>query len=89
MKNRGTAPARPVIVSGFVENSAQRPTWWSLPGYRRRTLGGMDAAKEATRTYLRRVPRWWAGKRPAANWQRFSARPAQRAAHHATSRAAT
>ncbi|PPU06683.1 hypothetical protein XarjCFBP7645_19655 [Xanthomonas arboricola] len=34
---------------------------WSLPAHRRRTLSGMDAAPEPTRTYLRRVPRWWAG----------------------------
>ncbi|KKY07169.1 hypothetical protein NY63_22335 [Xanthomonas citri pv. fuscans] len=25
---------------------------WSLPAHRRGTLGGMDAAKELTRTYL-------------------------------------
>ncbi|QEX78874.1 hypothetical protein F6Y24_19650 [Xanthomonas arboricola pv. pruni] len=41
----------------------------SLPAYRRGTLSGMDAAPEPTRTYLRRVPRWWAGKDPAANPQ--------------------
>ncbi|ASL01501.1 hypothetical protein XcvCFBP7113P_15090 [Xanthomonas citri pv. vignicola] len=40
---------------------------WSLPAHRRGTLGGMDAATELTRTYLQRVPRWWAGKGPAAN----------------------
>ncbi|PPU06036.1 hypothetical protein XarjCFBP7645_15750 [Xanthomonas arboricola] len=34
----------------------------SLPAHRRGTLSGMDAAPEPTRTYLRRVPRWWAGK---------------------------
>ncbi|PPU56415.1 hypothetical protein XdyCFBP7245_09745 [Xanthomonas dyei] len=28
---------------------------WSLPAHRRRTLGGMDAATELTRTYLQRV----------------------------------
>ncbi|MFS8468071.1 hypothetical protein EIQ04_17935 [Xanthomonas campestris pv. raphani] len=33
----------------------------SLPAHRRGRFGGMDAAKEPTRTYLRRVPRWWAG----------------------------
>ncbi|QER95671.1 hypothetical protein FLG15_17620 [Xanthomonas phaseoli pv. dieffenbachiae] len=38
---------------------------WSLPSPHRGTLGGMDAAKELTRTYLQRVPRWWAGKGPA------------------------
>ncbi|SON99431.1 conserved hypothetical protein [Xanthomonas citri pv. fuscans] len=31
---------------------------WSLPAHRRVTLGGMDAAKELTRTYLQRVLRW-------------------------------
>ncbi|AEO44195.1 hypothetical protein XACM_3958 [Xanthomonas euvesicatoria pv. citrumelo F1] len=31
---------------------------WSLPARRRGTFGGMDAAKELTRTYLQRVPRW-------------------------------
>ncbi|PPT16909.1 hypothetical protein XaCFBP7622_20965 [Xanthomonas arboricola] len=30
----------------------------------------MDAAPEPTRTYLRRVLRWWAGKGPAAHSQR-------------------
>ncbi|PPT29950.1 hypothetical protein XaCFBP7622_13005 [Xanthomonas arboricola] len=39
---------------------------WSLPAHRRGTLSGMDAAPEPTRTYLRRVPRSWAGKDPAA-----------------------
>ncbi|PMR86642.1 hypothetical protein C1H21_13105 [Xanthomonas arboricola pv. juglandis] len=43
---------------------------WSLPAHRRRTLSGMDAAPEPTWTYLRRVPRWWAGKGRAANSQR-------------------
>ncbi|PPT40724.1 hypothetical protein XarjCFBP7653_09045 [Xanthomonas arboricola] len=43
---------------------------WSLPAHRRGTLSGMDAAPEPTWTYLRRVPRWWAGKGPAANSQR-------------------
>ncbi|MGN5513673.1 hypothetical protein GS643_06480 [Xanthomonas hortorum pv. gardneri] len=38
----------------------------SLPAHRRGTLRGMDAA---TRKYLRRVPRWWAGKGPAAKPQ--------------------
>nr|WP_305956382.1 hypothetical protein [Xanthomonas oryzae] len=38
---------------------------WSLPAHRRGTLGGMDAATELTRTYLQRVPQWWAGKGPA------------------------
>ncbi|CAD1789209.1 hypothetical protein XSP_001207 [Xanthomonas sp. CPBF 426] len=42
---------------------------WSLPAHRRGTLSGMDAAPEPTRTYLRRVPRWWAGKRPAVKPQ--------------------
>ncbi|PPU09744.1 hypothetical protein XarjCFBP7645_05575 [Xanthomonas arboricola] len=41
----------------------------SLPAHRRGTLGGMDAAPEPTRTYLRRVLRWWAGKGPAAKPQ--------------------
>ncbi len=43
---------------------------WSLRAHRRGTLGGMDAAKELTRTHLRRVLRWWAGKGPAASVQR-------------------
>ncbi|PPT39062.1 hypothetical protein XarjCFBP7653_11805 [Xanthomonas arboricola] len=43
---------------------------WPLPGHRRGTLSGMDAAPEPTWTYLRRVLRWWAGKGPAANAQR-------------------
>ncbi|PPT33479.1 hypothetical protein XaCFBP7622_02135 [Xanthomonas arboricola] len=43
---------------------------WSLPAHRRGTLSGMDAAPEPTRTYLRRVLRWWAGKGPAAHSQR-------------------
>ncbi|MBB5736607.1 hypothetical protein FHT09_002347 [Xanthomonas arboricola] len=42
---------------------------WSLPAHRRGTLSGMDAAPEPTRTYLRHVPRWWAGKGPAAKPQ--------------------
>ncbi|PPT69199.1 hypothetical protein XarbCFBP8150_12850 [Xanthomonas arboricola] len=41
----------------------------SLPAYRRGTLSGMDAAPEPTRTYLRRVLRWWTGKGHAANPQ--------------------
>ncbi|PPT76195.1 hypothetical protein XaplCFBP3122_10700 [Xanthomonas arboricola pv. populi] len=41
----------------------------SLSVHRRGTLSGMDAAPEPTRTYLRRVLRWWAGKGPAANPQ--------------------
>ncbi|PPT50380.1 hypothetical protein XarjCFBP7652_05565 [Xanthomonas arboricola] len=32
------------------------------PAHRRGTLSGMDAAPEPPGTYLRRVPRWWAGK---------------------------
>ncbi|KKY04487.1 hypothetical protein NY64_22150, partial [Xanthomonas citri pv. fuscans] len=40
---------------------------WSLPAHRRGTLGGMDAAKELTRTYLQRVPRGRAGK-DQASW---------------------
>ncbi|PPV08497.1 hypothetical protein XbrCFBP1976_01670 [Xanthomonas bromi] len=42
---------------------------WSLPAHRLGTLGGMDAAKELTRTYLQRVPRGWAGNDPAARSQ--------------------
>ncbi|QNM61439.1 hypothetical protein XHV734_2676 [Xanthomonas hortorum pv. vitians] len=42
---------------------------WPLPAHRRGTLRGMDAAQELTRTYLQRVPRWWAGKGPAAKPQ--------------------
>ncbi len=41
----------------------------SLPAHRRGTLSGMDAAPEPTGTYLQRVPRWWAGKGPAAKPQ--------------------
>ncbi|WGY44612.1 hypothetical protein HED68_15350 [Xanthomonas oryzae pv. oryzicola] len=41
----------------------------SLPAHRRGTLGGMDAATELTGTDLQRVPRWWAGKGPAAKPQ--------------------
>ncbi|QBG84506.1 hypothetical protein EYR27_12205 [Xanthomonas oryzae] len=49
----------------------------SLPAHRRGTLGGMDAAKELTGRYLQRVPRWWAGKDPAAKPQtsRFAINP--------------
>ncbi|PMR86301.1 hypothetical protein C1H21_19545 [Xanthomonas arboricola pv. juglandis] len=43
---------------------------WSLSAHRRGTLRGMDAAPEPTWTSLRRVPRGWAGKGPAANSQR-------------------
>ena len=49
---------------------------WSLPAHRRGTLSGMDAALEPTRTYLRRVPRWWAGKGPAAKPQHQCSTPA-------------
>ncbi|AZR21534.1 hypothetical protein XvhCFBP2543_18090 [Xanthomonas vasicola] len=42
---------------------------WSLPAHRRGTLGGMDAAKELTGTYLQRVLRWWTGKGPATEPQ--------------------
>ncbi|PPT32913.1 hypothetical protein XaCFBP7622_03745 [Xanthomonas arboricola] len=42
---------------------------WPLPAHRRGTLRGMDAAPEPTRTYLRRVPRGWAGKGPAVTPQ--------------------
>ncbi|PPT21423.1 hypothetical protein XarbCFBP7629_11280 [Xanthomonas arboricola] len=41
----------------------------SLPAHRHGTLSGMDAAPEPTRTSLRRVLRWWAGKGPAAKQQ--------------------
>ncbi|PPT64000.1 hypothetical protein XarbCFBP8142_19855 [Xanthomonas arboricola] len=41
----------------------------SLPAHRRGTLRGMDAAKEPTRTYLRLVLRWCAGKGLAAKSQ--------------------
>ncbi|PPT46299.1 hypothetical protein XarjCFBP7652_17990 [Xanthomonas arboricola] len=41
----------------------------TLPAHRRGTLSGMDAAPEPTRTYLRRVLRWWAGKGLAAKSQ--------------------
>ncbi|APO97479.1 hypothetical protein BJD12_15905 [Xanthomonas vesicatoria ATCC 35937] len=47
---------------------------WSLPAHRRGTLGGMDAATELTGTYLQRVPRWWAGKGPAADAKTSRAR---------------
>ncbi|PPV07319.1 hypothetical protein XbrCFBP1976_07990 [Xanthomonas bromi] len=42
---------------------------WSLPAHRRVTLGGMDAAKDLTGTYLQRVLRWWAAEGPAAELQ--------------------
>ncbi|MBB5767405.1 cell wall assembly regulator SMI1 [Xanthomonas arboricola] len=45
------------------------PLHWPLPAHRRGTLSGMDAAPEPTGTYLRRVPRWWAGKSPATKRQ--------------------
>ncbi|MBB3822013.1 hypothetical protein FHY21_002240 [Xanthomonas arboricola] len=48
---------------------------WSLPAHRRGTLGGMDAATELTWTYLQRVPRWWAGKDPAAKAQMIRSLP--------------
>ncbi|CAD1789206.1 hypothetical protein XSP_001206 [Xanthomonas sp. CPBF 426] len=48
---------------------------WSLPAHHRGTLSGMDAAPEPTRTYLRRVLRWWADKGPAANPQSEGAVP--------------
>ncbi|RFF37528.1 hypothetical protein DZD52_16165 [Xanthomonas nasturtii] len=35
----------------------------------------MDAAPELTRTYLQRVPRWWAGKGPAAKPQIIRSAP--------------
>ncbi|PMR88387.1 hypothetical protein C1H21_04220 [Xanthomonas arboricola pv. juglandis] len=44
--------------------SATDNNWWCLRAYRRGTLSGMDAAPEPTGTYLRRVPRWYACKRP-------------------------
>ncbi|AZR23907.1 hypothetical protein XvhCFBP2543_11590 [Xanthomonas vasicola] len=34
----------------------------------------MDAATELTGTYLQRVPRWWAGKGPAAHKQTCSSK---------------
>ncbi|QDS14755.1 hypothetical protein FPL04_03270 [Xanthomonas arboricola] len=40
-----------------------------MPAYRRGLLRCMDAAKEPAGTYLRRVPRWWAGKGLAARAQ--------------------
>ncbi|PPU56107.1 hypothetical protein XdyCFBP7245_10565 [Xanthomonas dyei] len=48
-----------------VENMHTDHFDWSLPAHRRGTLCGMDAVEEPTRTSLRRVPRWWAGKGPA------------------------
>ncbi|PPU75475.1 hypothetical protein XcuCFBP2542_14160 [Xanthomonas cucurbitae] len=51
------------------------PLDWSLPAHRRGTLGGMDAAKELTRTYLQRVLRWWAGKGPATKTQTIRSQP--------------
>ncbi|RJS05277.1 hypothetical protein XnspCFBP7698_03380 [Xanthomonas sp. CFBP 7698] len=47
---------------------------WSLPAHRRGTLSGMDAAPEPPGTDSRRVPRWWAGKGPAANAKNSRAR---------------
>ncbi|PPT85566.1 hypothetical protein XarbCFBP8149_16865 [Xanthomonas arboricola] len=66
---------RPNRLSAFL--SATDSNRWCLRGCRRGTLSGMDAAPEPTRTYLRRVPRWYACKRPrqteafAWNRQRF------------------
>ncbi len=51
------------------------PLHWPLPAHRRGTLSGMDAAPEPTGTYLRRVPRWWAGKGPAAKPQSTHSAP--------------
>ncbi|NHF66299.1 hypothetical protein FFY45_11235 [Xanthomonas hortorum] len=53
------------FVGCFVESLHTDHLDWSLPAHRRGTLCGMDAAEEPTWTYLRRVPRWWAGKGPA------------------------
>ncbi|PPT35270.1 hypothetical protein XarjCFBP7653_18660 [Xanthomonas arboricola] len=58
------------LVGCFIKTMHTDRLDWLLPAHRRGTLSGMDAAPEPTRTYLRRVLRWWAGKGPAANSQR-------------------
>ncbi|NMI17944.1 hypothetical protein E1J29_10150 [Xanthomonas hortorum pv. vitians] len=62
---------------------------WPLPAHRRGTLCGMDAAEEPTWTYLRRVPRRWAGKGPAATPQitRSTTDPSPLSNHFETLRA--
>ncbi|MCC8504060.1 hypothetical protein LN562_21690, partial [Xanthomonas euvesicatoria pv. euvesicatoria] len=57
--------AQPALLATMRTDHLAR----SLPAHRRGTLSGMDAAPELTRTYLQRVPRWWAGKGPAAKLQ--------------------
>ncbi|PPT67372.1 hypothetical protein XarbCFBP8150_16155, partial [Xanthomonas arboricola] len=44
----------------------------SLSAHRRGTLRGIQKKKKPTWTYLRRVPRWWAGKGLAAKLQIIS-----------------
>ncbi len=53
---------QPSMPSAF--RSAADSNWWCLRACRCGTLSGMDAAPEPTRTYLRRVPRRYACKRP-------------------------
>ncbi len=53
---------QPSMPSAF--RSATDSNWWCLRGCRRGTLSGRDAAPEPTWTYLRRVPRRCACKRP-------------------------
>ncbi|PPT41164.1 hypothetical protein XabCFBP2524_01060 [Xanthomonas axonopodis pv. begoniae] len=55
----------------------------SLPAHRRGTLRGMEAAPEPTWTYLRRVPRWWAGKGLAAEPQTVCSASSRRCASSA------
>ncbi|QDS15313.1 hypothetical protein FPL04_06440 [Xanthomonas arboricola] len=63
---------RPNRLSAFL--SATDNNRWCLCACRRGTLRGMDAAPEATGTYLRRVLRRYACKRPrqtaASAWNR-------------------
>ncbi|PPV03674.1 hypothetical protein XvhCFBP2543_04170 [Xanthomonas vasicola] len=57
------------LADCFVETLRTDQPDWSLPAHRRGTLGGTDAATELTMTYLKRVPRWWAGKGSATKPQ--------------------
>ncbi|MCE4355786.1 hypothetical protein NY671_07545 [Xanthomonas hortorum pv. pelargonii] len=64
-----TAPHQMAALHALLATMHTDHLDWSLPAHRRGTLCGMDAAEELTWTYLQRVPRWWAGKGPAANPQ--------------------
>ena len=62
------------LVDGFVENHAHRHSRRVLAHPSSRHLTRHGCRVGATRTYLQRVPRWWAGKGPAAKVQTY--RPA-------------